>query len=95
MKIVWSRTESLLFSVKRHPYVVDIKHAVKADGTILAVQCAIYGDTGAYASFGPACSPGRPSTARPYNIPNVRTDAYTVFTNNPRPGPCAASACPR
>ena len=87
VKIVWSRTESLLFSVKRHPYVVDIKHAVKADGTILAVQCAIYGDTGAYASFGPGVlTRAAVHCTGPYNIPNVRTDAYTVFTNNPTSG---------
>ena len=87
VKMVWTRAESLSVSVKRHPYVVRIRHGVRSDGSLLAVQCSIYGDTGAYASYGPGVlTRAAVHCTGPYFVPNVRADAYTVFTNNPTAG---------
>lgn len=87
VKIVWSRTESLCFSVKRHPYVVRIRHAVKSDGSLLGIDCKVYGDTGAYSSYGPAVlTRAAVHCTGPYFVPNVRVDAYTIYTNNPTAG---------
>ncbi|MES9994739.1 molybdopterin cofactor-binding domain-containing protein [Desulfovibrio aminophilus] len=87
VRLVWNRTESLTASVKRHPYVVRMRHGVKADGTLVALHCFIYCDTGAYASYGPGVlTRAAVHCTGPYFIPNVRTEAYTVFTNNPTAG---------
>lgn len=87
VKMVWDRSESLCVSVKRHPYVVRIKHGAKKDGTITALKCTVYGDTGAYASYGPGVlTRAAVHCTGPYAVPNVYVDAYTVFTNNPTSG---------
>jgi len=87
VKMVWSRIESLCVSVKRHPYIIRIRHGAKADGELLAVECSVYGDTGAYASYGPGVlTRAAVHCTGPYRVPNVRADAHTVFTNNPTAG---------
>lgn len=87
VKMVWTRAESLCVSVKRHPYVIRIKHGAKADGTLTALKCTVYGDTGAYASYGPGVlTRAAVHSTGPYAVPNVCVDAYTVFTNNPTSG---------
>src|SRR5258706_6676276 len=61
---------------------VTIKTGVKKDGTFVARQCEIYFDGGAYANSGPTVTERAGYRAHgPYNIPNVRTDAYSVYTN--------------
>ncbi len=88
VKVRWSRQESLLVSYKRHAARLHYKVGAKKDGTIIAADIQIYGDTGAYASAGEAVL-FRMSAfgCGPYVVPNVNIDAYAVHTNNP---PCGA-----
>ena len=59
-----------------------IKSGVKKDGTIIARQCQLYLNGGAYANSGPSVTEKAGYRAHgPYPIPNVRTDAYTIYTN--------------
>lgn len=87
VKMVYSRAESIAASPKRHPFIMTYKFGADREGKLVAAEVKIIGDTGAYASYGPAvltrsavCALG------PYYVPNVKIDAYTVYTNNPIAG---------
>ena len=69
-------------TVTRHPARVRIKTGVTKDGKLLARECLIHMETGAYADAGPRVTQkaGYRSFG-PYRIPHVKTDAYTVYTN--------------
>lgn len=69
-------------TVTRHPARVRIKTGVTKDGKLVARQCLIHMETGAYADAGPRVTQkaGYRSFG-PYRIPHMKTDAYTVYTN--------------
>lgn len=82
VKLVYSREESILISPKRHPFIINYKTGATKDGKIMAVEVEIVGDTGAYLSYGPAViTRAAVHATGPYNVPNVKIDAYTVYTN--------------
>ncbi len=87
VKLVYSREESVITSSKRHPCIIHYRTAADSTGKLLAVDVNVVADTGAYSSYGPA-----PITrlavhaAGPYEVPNVKIYAYTVYTNNPTAG---------
>ena len=86
-KMVRSRIESTLVSSKRHPMVIRARTGATRDGRILAMEAEIWGDTGAYASYGPAViTRAMVHCTGPYEIPNVKIDATFVYTNNPMSG---------
>ncbi len=69
-------------TVTRHPSRVYIKSGLKKDGKLLARQCVIYMETGAYADAGPRVTQKAGYRCfGPYRIPHIKTDAYTVYTN--------------
>lgn len=83
VKTVYSRSESIIATSKRHPILFRFRTGVKKDGTLTAWEATLIGDTGAYASTGPAVvHKGLYHCTGPYNVPNVRGVAYTVFTNH-------------
>jgi len=87
VKLVYSRTESIINSAKRHPCIIKMKTGANAEGKLLAMECSIIGDTGAYASYGPGTLTRTAVHATgPYEIEHVAIDAYTVYTNNPTAG---------
>lgn len=87
VKMVRGRAESTLVSSKRHPMTMKVKTGATKDGKIQAVDIYMTGDTGAYASYGPAVIGRAPvHAAGPYDVPNVRVDAVFVYTNNPMSG---------
>jgi CO/xanthine dehydrogenase Mo-binding subunit len=69
-------------TVTRHPTRFRIKTGVTQDGKLVARQCLIHMETGAYADAGPRVTQkaGYRSFG-PYRIPHMKTDAYTVYTN--------------
>ncbi|HXV81865.1 MAG TPA: xanthine dehydrogenase family protein molybdopterin-binding subunit [Candidatus Binatia bacterium] len=69
-------------TVTRHPARVQIKTGVTRDGKLVARQCLIHMETGAYADAGPRVTQKAGYRCfGPYRIPHVKTDAYTVYTN--------------
>lgn len=83
VRLLYSRSESMITQAKRHPIHFQLRTGLDQNGRILAWEGRIYGDTGAYASGGPAVigqslylAPG------PYQIPNIKGDAYLCYTNN-------------
>lgn len=83
VKTVYDRSESIIATSKRHPMIFRFKTGVKKDGTLTAWEATVIGDTGAYASSGPAVvHKGLYHCTGPYNVANVRGVAYTVYTNH-------------
>jgi len=83
VKMVWTREESGITGIKRHPMIVTTKTAVDKEGRLLANQVRIVADTGAYASLGPTVlDVAVENSCGPYRIPNIEIDASLVYTNN-------------
>ncbi|HVO92025.1 MAG TPA: xanthine dehydrogenase family protein molybdopterin-binding subunit [Terriglobales bacterium] len=69
-------------TVTRHPARVKIKTGVMQDGKLVARQCLIHMETGAYADAGPRVTQKAGYRCfGPYRLPHMKTDAYTVYTN--------------
>lgn len=82
VKMVLSREEVFETTRVRHPITIEIESAFSADGTLLAKKCRHYLNGGAYGGT------GKPANALsilwenlPYRIPNLRMEAWRVYTN--------------
>ncbi|WP_449240997.1 molybdopterin cofactor-binding domain-containing protein [Desulfoscipio gibsoniae] len=96
VKLSYSRKESMISSTKRHPFIMRYKLGARKDGKIIAGEAKIYGDTGAYNSYGTGVLTRVATCAfGPYEIPNVKIDTYTVYTNNPVSGAMRAFGAPQ
>lgn len=95
VRICNSVGESMV-TVRRHGARVRIKTGVKNDGSIVAREAEIYLDTGGYDDNGPQVT-ARSATRvlGPYWIPNIRTDAYQVYTNTGSAGSYRAIGAPQ
>ncbi len=83
VKLVWTREESGIAGIKRHPMIITTKTATDREGNLIANQVRIIADTGAYASLGPTVlDVAVENSCGAYKIPNVDIDAYLVYTNN-------------
>jgi xanthine dehydrogenase D subunit len=88
VKMAYTREESFLGHVHRHPCRMTYEHGARADGRLVYVRARIVLDGGAYASSSTAvCSNAACFAAGPYAVPNARLTAFVAYTNNP---PCGA-----
>lgn len=87
VKLLYDRHESLIAHPKRHATQIRVKVGAKNDGSLVAVETELYGDTGAYASLGEkVMTRATTHSSGPYEVPNVRADCYAMYTNNPPAG---------
>lgn len=83
VKIIWSREESIVGHHKRHAYKLTAKWGATKEGKILAAQVDVTADGGAYAyTSTKVLGNATLMSVGPYEIPNVRVDSRTVYTNN-------------
>ncbi len=83
VKVVWSREELILGHCKRHPFRIFTRWGATKDGKIVAAVVKILADGGAYKfTTSIVTSNSVLNALGPYEIPNVRVDAYDVYTNN-------------
>jgi len=83
VKIVWSRQESMIGHGKRHASVIRAKWGATWDGKVIAIENELIGDGGAYMyTSNKVLGNSAITSTGPYNIPNVKTDVYGVYTNN-------------
>lgn len=83
VRVVWSREESIIGHCKRHAYTMKAKWGASAEGKILAAECEIWANGGAYVYTSPKVLGNATLLATgPYEVPNVSTDAYAVYTND-------------
>ncbi len=86
VRVVLSR-EEVFYTITKHAAVIRMKTGVKKDGRLVARECEIYLDTGAYAEIGPRVAKKSGYTAAgPYKIANLKIDSYSVYTNKPPAG---------
>ncbi|HPR17037.1 MAG TPA: molybdopterin-dependent oxidoreductase [Candidatus Cloacimonadota bacterium] len=83
VKLTYTREESIKESYKRHPYYMTYKVGFDNSGKLQAMKIHILADSGAYSSqtFFVTWRSVVQATG-PYEIPNVQTDIYGVYTNN-------------
>src|SRR5438067_6720109 len=88
VKISYSRPESFVGHVHRHPGRLTYEHGANHDGTLVYVKARILLDGGAYASSSTAVIANATCfSVGPYRCPNATIDGIVVYTNNP---PCGA-----
>src|SRR5579862_2406920 len=88
VKIVYSREESFMGHVHRHPARMWAEHTATREGKLVAVRMRILLDGGAYASSSTAvCSNAACFACGPYAVPNALIESTVVYSNNP---PCGA-----
>jgi CO/xanthine dehydrogenase Mo-binding subunit len=79
--------EEQFFTLTKHAATLRIRSGVTKDGRILARDCEIWWNGGAYADIGPRITQKSGFTAPgPYDIENVRIDSYALYTNLPAAG---------
>jgi len=88
VKISYSRPESFVGHVHRHPGRLRYEHGADRDGRLVYVKARNLLDGGAYASSSTAVIANASCfSVGPYRCPNATIDGIVVYTNNP---PCGA-----
>jgi CO/xanthine dehydrogenase Mo-binding subunit len=79
--------EEQFFTITKHASTFRIKSGVSKDGRILARECEVWWNGGAYADIGPRVTQKSGFTAPgPYDIEHVLIDSYALYTNLPPAG---------
>jgi CO/xanthine dehydrogenase Mo-binding subunit len=88
VKIVYSREESFVGHIHRHPAKIWAEHRATREGKLVNVRVRILLDGGAYASSSTAVTSNAASFGcGPYRVDNALVESLCVYTNNP---PCGA-----
>jgi aldehyde oxidoreductase len=83
VKMVLTREESLRVHQKRHPAWIHYKTGADAQGSILAIECSVLLDTGAYCALGMDILENTVVFgAGPYYVPNLKITGKAYYTNN-------------
>jgi CO/xanthine dehydrogenase Mo-binding subunit/aerobic-type carbon monoxide dehydrogenase small subunit (CoxS/CutS family) len=86
-RMVYSRTESMQTTTKRHPGDMQAQIGVAADGRLCAMAFTGDFNTGAYSSWGPTVANRVPVHASgPYRMPNYHAEATALHSNGPSSG---------
>jgi CO/xanthine dehydrogenase Mo-binding subunit len=87
VKMWWDREESFIAGYKRHAVRMHYRLGARSDGTLQALHCRLYYDTGAYAHLGgEVMALGMEHAGGPYRIPYSLIEGWCVYTNNPIAG---------
>jgi aldehyde oxidoreductase len=82
VRIVYSRTESICSTTKRHPSRIHCRAGASSDGKLLAMDLRGEFNTGAYASWGPTVAARVPlHGSGPYKVPHYRALTHAVHTH--------------
>lgn len=88
IKLTYTREDEFQNAYVRQGLHASIKTGVNKDGKIVAVQNEFIWDGGAYNEYGVNIAKAAGyASAGPYDIENVWTDSYCVYTNHPVGGP--------
>ena len=87
IKMWWNREESFIAGYKRHAARLHYRLGAGTDGTLHALHCRLYYDTGAYAHLGgEVMALGMEHAGGPYRIPHTHIEGWCLYTNNPIAG---------
>ena len=95
VKLLLTREEEFYTAFVRQGLIAYFKMGCDEDGNLLAMENRFYWDAGAYTEYGVNLTraSGYRSTG-PYEVPNVKTDSYCVYTNHPVGGPMRGFGMP-
>lgn len=87
VRLELTRAEEFMSSRTRHPQTITFKTGVKNDGTLVAQEMKVIGNTGPYATHGLTVQTvtGLRGLST-YNAPHKRFECKVVYTNIPVPG---------
>jgi len=87
VRVEFDRVEEFVACPGREPCTIRLRTAADRDGRLLARDCHVTIDNGAYTSWGSTTPYVMLSTvAGLYRVPSVRLDTTIVYTNNPYSG---------
>lgn len=96
VKLELTREETFCNTRTRHPIEYELTAGVDKKGRLLAKEMKAYSNQGAYASHGHAIAANGLTAFRlQYACPNIRGEAYTVYTNSPTAGAMRAYGIPQ
>ena len=82
VRMVYSRSESIVSTTKRHPSHIRVRVGATRDGKLTAMDFAADFNTGAYSSWGPTVAARVPVHASgPYHVPHYRALTRAVHTH--------------
>ncbi len=88
VKVLWSRAQEFCNTYQRQGVVAKIKMGAKKDGTMTALEYALYWDAGAYVEYGAnVVNAAGLSASGPYKVDNLKIDSLCLYTNLPPGGP--------
>lgn len=95
VKLRLTREEEFYTAFVRQGLVAHFKMGCTKDGKLLAMENKFYWDGGAYTEYGVNITRAAGySSSGPYDVPNVHTDSYCVYTNHPVGGPMRGFGMP-
>lgn len=87
VRLELTRAEEFVSSRTRHPQTITFKTGVNNDGTLVAQQMTVIGNTGPYATHGLTVQTVTGFRGlSTYNCPHKRFECKVVYTNIPVPG---------
>ncbi|MGZ4836426.1 MAG: xanthine dehydrogenase family protein molybdopterin-binding subunit, partial [Terriglobales bacterium] len=82
VRMVYSRSESIIATTKRHPSHIRLRAGATRDGKLTAMDFTADFNTGAYSSWGPTVAARVPVHASgPYDVPHYRALTRAVHTH--------------
>jgi carbon-monoxide dehydrogenase large subunit len=95
VKLLLTREEEFFTAFVRQGLVAYFKMGCDEKGKLLAMENKFYWDGGAYTEYGVNITRASGySSSGPYEVPNVKTDSYCVYTNHPVGGPMRGFGMP-
>lgn len=95
VKLLLTREEEFFTAFVRQGLVAYFKMGCDPDGKLLAMENKFYWDAGAYTEYGVNITRAAGySSSGPYEVPNIKTDSYCVYTNHPVGGPMRGFGMP-
>ena len=86
VKLVLSRAEEFI-TITKHECLIKMRTGVKTNGELVAKECELWWNAGAYADISPRLiKNGGYASPGPYRIPHVRVRSHAVYTNRPPAG---------
>ena len=95
VKLLLTREEEFHTAFVRQGLVAYFKMGCDENGRLLAMENKFYWDGGAYTEYGVNITRASGySSSGPYEVPNIKTDSYCVYTNHPVGGPMRGFGMP-
>ena len=95
VKLLLTREEEFFTAFVRQGLIARFKMGCDQGGRLLAMENVFYWDGGAYTEYGVNVTRASGySSSGPYEVPNIKTDSYCVYTNHPVGGPMRGFGMP-